>query len=233
MPIVRKIDVRIEPADLARRIEGNSSGPPNPVLRALTQELMGLVNEQQLIQAAVAFELFPIASFEENRLVLSNGAILEGRLLVTKFKSASRIATAMCTIGPPLEEMSQEFYGQEQELESMLLDGIGNAAIDALGRETCLLIRQTVEEDGHNVSSPLCPGLFGVPMENQAVMHRLVQGEQAGISLTEGMMMTPKKSLSIILGVGADLAVWNNATACSWCNMKSSCAFRISEDESA
>lgn len=229
MPIVRDIRLHIDPVDVLRQQAGQRQGNVNPSLKSLVEELHSQVADQNLIQPEVAFELFPIDAVRDNRVILESGAVLEGRRLAIHFGSAKMVAGVMCTLGPRLDDRVSAFHGEDNELESMLLDGIGTLAVNALGAEACHQVKDRAESDGLQASGPLSPGLFGLPMENQTVLHRLVQGERIGITLTPGLMMIPNKSLSMIIGIGESMETWEKAEACSWCNMKHHCTFRVPE----
>ncbi len=228
MPIVQDITLVLDPADVLRRQEGSPGGKDNPALLSLTEDMLRIATGQGLIRHALVYEMFSVANIRDGRVLLAEGAVLEGRRLAKLFASAERVAAVMCTLGPDLDARVSALHEDNAELESVLLDGIGNAAMDALAREACLSVKQSEESGGRQASGPLSPGLFGLPMENQTVLHRLAGGERIGIRLTPGLMMVPNKSLSLLIGIGKDMQTWDHAQACSWCNLKESCAYRVS-----
>ncbi len=228
MPIIKQIQVEIDPADVLRRQEGSRARPVRPALRALTLELLAMVADQELIEPAIAYETIPVAEVRGGQIALESGAFFEGRRLVSLLGQAERLAGVMCTIGPRLDEKVDALNADDDALASVLLDGIGNAALDAVAVEACHLVKQEAESEGLHASGSLSPGLFGLPLDNQTVLQQLVGGERIGIALTSRLMMVPHKSLSMIIGLGKSVPEWDRSQACSWCNMSTKCAYRRS-----
>jgi hypothetical protein len=182
MPIVKRIKVEIDPAEVLRRQEGSRARPVRPALRDLTRELLAMTADQELIEPAIAYESFPVAEVRGSRIVLEGGALLEGRRLVSLLGEAERVVGVMCTIGPRLDDKVSALHADDDALASVLLDGIGNAALDAVAVEACHLVRREAEREGLHASGSLSPGLFGLPLDNQTVLQQLIGGERIGIA---------------------------------------------------
>lgn len=107
---------------------------------------------------------------------------------------------------------------------AVVLDAMGSAAIEALCNSLC---------DGwREAYAPLAlrprfsPGYGDLPLALQRELLQLLDApRQAGISLTEGLMMLPHKSVSAIVGIGpggCDAPEHD----CAACN-KYNCVFRL------
>ena len=69
------------------------------------------------------------------------------------------------------------------------------------------------------------PGMIGWPVpEGQAQIFALVDAGEAGVHLTEGGMMVPRKSLSLVLGEGAGLEA--AGSACAFCSLQATCRYQ-------
>ena len=67
--------------------------------------------------------------------------------------------------------------------------------------------------------------MIGWPVpEGQAQVFALVDGGEAGVHLTEGGMMVPRKSLTLVLGQGAGLEA--AGSACAFCSLQATCRYQ-------
>ena len=67
----------------------------------------------------------------------------------------------------------------------------------------CQQVDEQAEAEGLRTTVPLSPGLVGWPVASgQRQLFALVDAASAGVSLTEGYMMVPKKSTSLAIGIG-------------------------------
>jgi hypothetical protein len=65
----------------------------------------------------------------------------------------------------------------------------------------------------------------GWPVENgQRQIFQLVDAASAGIRLTEGYMMVPKKSTSMVIGIEPD--VEHAGESCDYCSRAATCRYR-------
>jgi hypothetical protein len=72
-------------------------------------------------------------------------------------------------------------------------------------------------------SKPLSPGSLEWPVEvGQPEIFALLDPSLAGISLTSGGMMLPKKSMSFIVGLGMEMS---QTGMCEVCSLKTTCRY--------
>jgi hypothetical protein len=227
VPVVLQPPLVIETADLLRREAGNRRRDvPARLLNAIL-EVQLVAEEERLVRPAYVYEACPVASVQEQGLCLAGGARLDGRMIATRLRTARRALAMVGTIGPDLERRSQEWQEAEDPFRALLLDGIGNAAVDALSREMCRAAGALAAAEGMRASGPLAPGIHGIPLSNQPTLLGLAGAERIGVRLSPGWMMTPVKSVSMVIGIGPDLETWDKAQACAWCNLKTRCDYRV------
>jgi len=86
-------------------------------------------------------------------------------------------------------------------------------------------VDSSAEAEGLGTTIPLSPGLLGWPVViGQRQIFALLDTASAGVRLTEGYMMIPKKSTSLVIGVGTD--VEHVGESCDYCSMAATCRFR-------
>jgi hypothetical protein len=164
----------------------------------------------------------PVLEQRHERLLLEGDAVLTGSLVTRHLSGAVRVAAAICTIGSALEIASTRLLGENTVL-AMALDGLGNAAVELVGQQTCARIGERAWTDGMGTSTPLNPGAEGWSMEvGGAQIFALLDARLAGIQITSGGMMIPQKTISFVVGIGSGLA---QTHPCEVCSLKEICRY--------
>jgi len=165
-----------------------------------------------------------VHEFAHQRLHLNGGGSLSGPLIAQHMAAASEIVAILCTIGSELESHASQVFSQDPVL-GLALDGVGSAAIEVLAHSICNDIEQQARKAGQQTSIPLSPGMVGWPVEEgQGQLFALWSGEGIDINLTDSFMMTPAKSLSMIVGLGPD--VFQDGRPCDFCSMRQTCRYQ-------
>jgi hypothetical protein len=164
-----------------------------------------------------------VKEHHHDRILLEESKVLTGPLIVRFLAGAERVIVAVCTIGTELEEMSSSFMNDDPLL-ALALDGLGNAAVEALGQQVCRRIGQRAKEGGLETTGSLSPGETGWPVDiGQPQIFSLLDASRAGVRLTEGGMMIPKKTISFVVGIGSHM---EQTTPCDSCSMNQKCRYR-------
>jgi len=176
-----------------------------------------------MIHAAALVQEVDVVEQRHERLILEGGGRLSGPLIARHLSGATRVAAVVCTLGRELEEAASRAM-EKDPLLGLALDGLGNAAVERVGQQACGRIGDQAAADGLQTSTPLSPGVPEWPVETgQPQIFLLVEAAQAGIRITPGGMMIPKKSISFIAGIGNDM---DQTEPCEVCNLKEVCRYR-------
>jgi hypothetical protein len=176
-----------------------------------------------LIHPSALTHEFVVHAHRHERILLEGGGTLTGPLMTRWLAGAQRVVVVVCTIGPDLEKAIDQFI-VEDPLYSLALDGLGNAAVENLAQQVCARIDAQVLAEGLHASTPLSPGYPEWSVEvGQPQIFSLIDPSRAGIQLTSGGMMLPKKTMSFIVGLGDDMS---QANLCEVCNLKETCRYR-------
>jgi hypothetical protein len=177
-----------------------------------------------LLSPLVLHKTLDVESFRHQRLVLEGGFYLEGKLIAEQIASASRVVVVVVTIGERLEKHISELYPNDPSL-ALALDGLGTAAVETLAVAACRHFGEQVEATGLHTSLPFSPGGEDWPLERgQQQIFRILQPDPALIRLMPSYQMVPRKSTSLVLGVGA--AFDNTGSTCDFCSMKATCRYQ-------
>jgi hypothetical protein len=223
MPLLEDIDLVL---DVDGALRGQGAAPD--VIRRRSPHLVqvaerALEEGRPLLRPRVLYRYSEIVSLRHETLHLEDGT-LRGPLIAQHLAGARRIVTLVCTIGGQLSERVTELMGKDI-LYALALDGVGSAAVEALANAACRLFEDQVAAQDWQTTIPLSPGMVGWPVdEGQPQIFKLIDASEIGVSLTEGHVMLPLKSLSMVLGMGPELET--GGRPCDYCSMRETCRYQ-------
>lgn len=223
MPILH-LELNIEVDDLLR-----AQGADPQIIRARRPAIVRAAEEalksgRHLLEPLVIYETFAVEALRHERLILANGKSLAGPLIAAQAGSAAQIVAMVCTVGPRLEAQAAELM-RTNPLSALALDALGSAAAEVLAVTACNRIEAEAAAKGWQVSMPLNPGMIGWPIEQgQPELFALLDASQIGVCLNDGRLMKPLKSISLVMGIGANLK--NTGRPCDYCTMSATCRYQ-------
>jgi hypothetical protein len=202
-------------------LRGEGANPEKKRLALVQAAEDALRLGQPLLRPVAAVHEAQISVHTHNTVVLENGAELTSPLAARFLAGAERVTIAVCTIGTELEKLAT---AQENLVLALALDGLGNAAVEALGQQVCGRIGELARAAGLETSAPLSPGEPDWPVDvGQPQIFSLLAPVPASVRLTESGMMVPKKSISFVVGAGPHM---EQTDLCALCSMKEKCRYR-------
>ena len=215
-------DIRPSPEAVARYFGG-----PNYRLNTATYQRVtrGIQDAVALVQAVLCYRAVPL-----EEAARACGPDLPERAWADILPDpaddhARYVAVFVGTLGHPLERRCVELAKQNRIYQSLLLDAVGTAMLDAMALKLNERVDMHAQEMGLFTGCRLGPGLNGVALESQALLFGLLGREPAGVQLNEAFVMQPAKSISGFV-VYSDSAQRKPAGGkCLQCEMKH-CQFR-------
>jgi hypothetical protein len=177
-----------------------------------------------LVAPAVSYEWVPVIGLRHERLLLEGGGRLSGALVAQHVGAAQEVVAVVCTIGSALEEAVASALRSDPAY-ALALDSLGSVAVEALAAAACLRFGAEAAGRGLQAGMPVSPGLVGWPVEvGQPQLFWLVDGAAAGVTLTTGVQMVPRKSTSLAIGFGHDMV--QEGRPCDYCAVRASCSYQ-------
>lgn len=204
------------------RLQGYRQG-----MGSASAEVMGLVDQAveqalRLAQPRAVYAVFDMAA--DDGVALPGGQRLLQAGVPRQWRGLERLALAVCTIGPGLENRVSRLFADGDLALAAMLDSAASVAVenvaDQVNRAICSQARQWHLEAGPRLS----PGYGRWALEEQRTIFNVLPPASIGVELTEGLMMRPEKSISFGVGLGQRL-VADNSNVCRRCGM-ASCQFR-------
>lgn len=227
MPVKRNIRLNLKMSEVLRRVGLTKNSKLRQEIEKSVLELLALVDSGNLLEPAFAYELYPVECVLPQEIKLVGDSGFQGRLLPSLLPEAKELAVVVCTIGPALEQQTKLCFEQDEQLRGVLLDGIGSAAVDSLSQEVCRYIIKNAESRGYQASSPISPGMPGFSIREQQKLLKMVPADMIGVSIKSSGTMFPRKSESMVIGMGLRMATWKRAAVCARCNLRQTCLYRI------
>jgi hypothetical protein len=228
MPVIRDIPLSLKSTKEVLRRQGlGKEAKVRAGIKNLITELLTIVKNNHLLEPAVAYEIYPITGMNSSQISLEDSRAVHGPLLPATFPEAKELAVIVVTIGPKLEKQASDYTKGSQALRGMILDGIGSAAVDMLVLEALRLIAGEVSSRGYEISSPVSPGMPGFAMTEQWNLLELVKAPEIGVSLTPSGILVPRKSVSMVIGIGPKMTRWTQAEVCARCSLRETCPYKV------
>lgn len=227
MPVVRDLPIRLELEGVLRAQGIRDYSRLKPTMKGAVGEVLERARGGDLFEPSVVYETYRVAEVTDSHLAVEGSdAALHGSLFHRVMPNAEELAVVVCTIGPRLEKQVTDCFSQGESLRGLLLDGIGSAAVSALGSEACRTVGREASLHGRQAGSPISPGSPRFPVSEQSQLFKLVPAERIGVSLSDSGLMIPRKSISMVIGIGQEMSTWTAAESCDHCNLSRTCPYR-------
>lgn len=210
--------------DEVLRFQGYQKGVdvPTPPVLEIFEEALAL--GRRLITPRVVYRTVAVTGGAadridagDERLHIPQIARLWGRL--------EAVGAGICTVGDALEGQVRRLFDAREFPLAVMLDSVGSAAVESLAEYANDLLCQAGLEAGTKVTNRISPGYAGWDTAEQAALFRLCSGDPIGVRLNDACFMTPGKSISWLVGIGAEARVDHYFTQCRRCWMRD-CAYR-------
>ncbi len=194
----------------------------SPRVERLRREALELAAEPGLLAAAFSYrivELEPPAAASGLNVA---GELLEAPDLIPQRGRLTAVACAVCTLGAGLAQRVDALFRDKRPALALALDELGTELLFSLSERVLNRVRVEARRRGLTVAGELRAGDPGLALEAQASVLRLAQAADIGVQLSDGQLMRPFKSTSLMLGVGIDLpaVTWSR---CDRCPSKAKC----------
>ena len=229
MPVIRDIPLSLKIREMLRRQGLGGGAKVRPEIKDLILEVLTSVKKARLLEPLVAYEYYTVSSMNGSQISLEGDRAIHGPLIPAIFPEAKELAVLLCTIGTRLEKQVTAYSKSGEAMRGMILDGIGSTAVDMVTLEVLGRLASEVSSRGYEISSPVSPGMPGFPLTEQWNLLGLVKADEIGVRLTASGVLVPRKSLSMVIGIGPKMTRWTQAEVCARCSLRETCHYKATE----
>lgn len=178
---------------------------------------------EQVENAKFVYRIFSLNILEENRLQIGNMKI-ESKNLAKSLAGCEECVLIGATLGASVDMLLRRYMVADvakavvmQACAAALLEEFCDIEQENLARE--------LEAEGRYLRPRFSPGYgdFAITHQRELLEH-LDAGRRAGITLTEGLMLVPTKSITAVAGIGS-VRGGCRTSGCETCT-KSDCEYR-------
>lgn len=155
---------------------------------------------------------------EEDKVFFSNTHI-NSRSLAKKLEGCNFAIVFALTIGTDIDRLVAK-YSSVSPSAALCINSFGAAAIEAYADKFCSEISDIMKKQSMYLRPRFSPGYCDLSLDYQPFFINLTNaGKNAGITLTDNLIMMPSKSITAIMGVGeSDLECISHG--CETCSNK-------------
>lgn len=224
MPLLKDLELELDAHQVLRAQGADPAAVAERRPALLETAGRALKEGLPLLEPRVLYRELSVRSVDHERLYFAGGTILSGPFISRHLAPARKVVIILCTIGGELEKQAMEITSANM-VYGLALDGVGSAAVEALANLTCRHFEVLSEKEGMQSTIPFHPGMSDWPVEEgQPQIFGLLDAKIVGVELTSSFMMVPRKSLTMLIGIGPGIR--SAGSACDYCSMKDTCLYR-------
>lgn len=143
--------------------------------------------------------------------------IIESKSLRKHLANAEQVIFLAATVGEMVEEAASAAFARGEYALGLLIDAAATAAVEQTADALETLLVGKFQGQGLKMTFRFSPGYGDWDLREQAKVVALANAEAIGITLTDSLMLTPRKSITAIIGLCPDSNEEMPAKGCQNC----------------
>lgn len=210
-------DLNITAAEIYEQM-GYGNALPDADVQAETERMISRVKE--ILRPQFSFFITKATLDEENNLLTTGTATMQiGKIISRQLRGSSAFAFFVATAGMEFENLQEQLKTEGDMVSIFIADAMGSVIAEKAADCMELALQQTLASSGLKHTNRFSPGYCGWHVSQQHLLFSHFPTPQpCGITLSESSLMTPIKSVSGIIGIGA--TVRHLDYTCGLCDYK-------------
>lgn len=139
--------------------------------------------------------------FETQTINANPPCQLQGKKIGQHLAGCEKVIALSATVGEDIEEDITRRFSSGEYSSAVLMDAAATAAVEQLADGMEKAISPKMAAQGFLLKWRFSPGYGDWPLTQQPELIRLAKAEQIGVKLTTSMMLTPRKSITALIGL--------------------------------
>jgi len=189
----------------------------NRKVSARTESLINqhLENARHLVVPVSSYIISDIEWVRGSVISIQSSIIFQSNVIARLLEQCDKAALFVVTIGDLLEEKVSQLARERLVLKARVLDAIGSVAVESVADNVQDMISKVADAEKLHVSQRFSPGYCDWDISQQRMLFQAMNGDNAGVQLTEQCLMIPRKSVSGIIGIGSrEVTSYNPCRTC-------------------
>jgi len=210
------IDIEIDRKQVCHYLGYGTDYKPPAHVSSLIDEYVEYAH--YLIEPAYSYIIKNIERVEDSSVFIEDSIVFRSQVIARLLEQCCKVSVFVATIGNRLEEMTRRLAGSGLILQSAVLDAIGSDATERVADFVQGRIGEVTGAQELCTSQRFSPGHCDWDISQQKEIFRAMDRDSTGVSLTEGCLMVPRKSISGIIGIGLCSGNVKHYNPCKTCN---------------
>lgn len=155
----------------------------------------------------------------------SENYYVPGQSLLKHLAQASQVVFLTATIGEMVEEAASSAFARGEYALGMLIDAAATAAVEQTADELEKLLKNKYQAQGFRMTFRFSPGYGDWDLNEQGRVAVLAKAASIGVTLTDSLMLMPRKSITAVIGLCPDINEETPSKGCNKCS-KLDCSMR-------
>jgi hypothetical protein len=139
----------------------------------------------------------------EGRLVLDPGVELKSKKLCRTFSKCDTAKVFVATVGNKVEKKIKTAIENNRSDEASIIDAIASAAVENTIESFHSKVDMNLRTRSRRATLRFSPGYCDWDIREQKKLFKLIDTQKAGVKLSDSSLMSPRKSISGIIGIGS------------------------------
>lgn len=223
---IDKTRIQVDPGDILRLLGDQQEGIDTYITSLVEQYIAECL---RVSFPTGSFVLADVVEAESSQAINIPGVIFDsGSIIHNMLRHSEYYTLFLVTAGPEPENLARSLLTKGNYLEGYIADLVASEIVDLAADQIEEQVRKLAGKHGMKTTNRYSPGYCSWDVEEQQKLFSLFPEGCCGISLSESSLMNPVKSVSGIIGIGAEVE-YKDYT-CEICSMKN-CNFRRVKDQ--
>ena len=184
---------------------------------------------RSIVRPKLVYSTRRINKVERHTITIEGGISFKSGRLSKSIGKCDKVAVFLATVGKKLDDMIHSLMKQRKMADAYMYDAIGSAAVEETVESFQRGFDSLAEKSNERSTLRFSPGYCDWRIQEQEKLFSVVDSELVGIQLSPGCLMTPRKSVSGVFGIGSVEEIDKSRNnPCEQCNMHSCIARRVS-----
>ncbi len=185
---------------------------------AMLQMIGGIIEEaHKLCKPQIGFKIYDGELIDNKTISINALSMRVGTVIRRHLQNSSQFAVFVSTAGEEFDDYMYELRQSGDIVSEFLADAVGSEIAEAGVRFVCKLVAEKAEKEGLKTTSSYCPGHCAWKLTDQGLLFSLLPENPCEIKLNESFLMSPRKSVSGIIGIGKNVV--ETPSECDICTM--------------
>lgn len=209
--------VELDKRKVYRSLGYSNGHKPKPSIKSLVDE--EIAEAYQLIRPSCFYQFMDIKRIRRPKLTLVNGTniTLTSEVLSWALYPCRQAVVFVASIGPALEKRVARLMKEGQSGKAIILDAIGSEAAEKTVYYLQEKVRRVAKLDDAETTLRYSPGYCDWDITQQKLLFGVMNSAPIMVNLSDECLMTPRKSISGIIGLGWDEKSRLKLPPCRFC----------------